>query len=244
MDDDGPFQAAGWSSEFTLENHQGKSRSILLGAPDAPGSWSDEMISGKGYQAWVNWDAALTGVSGAELKGTFDPKSYTCQAVTLWASMDTRTFMNVANTKAGQHRLAELNIPCVEVGKASLSGKDPVLDVTLHDVTFFAYSTGHDPRIWATNAVTGTYSEIPHIGRTVGLKGGDLKADFQVRKWASNTWGASINNGVGTLNRTDGHDPVHLNFTGAAAGSYNKGAFSGTASGIAAPAPLALEKVD
>jgi hypothetical protein len=241
MDGDGPMGFNAWHSEFSFEDQHGKSRSILTGDP---GSWSDEMITGKGYQAWVNWDAALTGVSGAELKGTFDPNSYTCQAATLWAFMDTNTFINLAGTHAGQQKLADLNIPCVEVGKVSLSGKDPVLDVTMHDVAFFAYSTGHDPRIWATNRVDGTYATQPGTNHTVPLHGGGLSADFQVRKWDSNRWGASIKNGAGTLNRTDIPGSVDVNFSGAAGGSYSEGAFSGTASGIAAPAPLALERVE
>jgi hypothetical protein len=242
--DGGPSEWTGWSSEIRFDHENAQSRSVLFGAP---GSWSDEKLSGKGYEAWVNWDASVTGVSGAELKGTFDPNSYTCQAAALWASMDTNTFMNLAHAQAGRDQLAELNIPCVQVGRASLSGEDDVLDVSMQDVTFFAYSTGHDPRIWATKNVGGTYFEKPEINHTLPLHGGGLSADFQVRKWGSNKWGASIHNGAGSLKREDISGSVHVNFTGAAAGSYSgndQGTFSGNASGIVAPAPLAIEKVD
>lgn len=73
----------------------------------------------------------------------------------------------------------------------------------------------------------GTYSSAPESGHTVNLSGGGLSANFEVNKWESNTWGALVNNGSGTVN---GHS---INFNGGAAGTYTGGSFSGTGAGVA-----------
>ncbi len=194
--------------------------------------WSGGQIAATGAGAWVNWDQAVTGVAGGELLGTFDPAKSTFQSVASWAWMDTNTFLNMVDTNRAA--LDALNIPAFEIGRATLAGADSTLNVQMNDVRFFAASTGGDPRIWATNGVSGGYASNP-LGHTVLLNGGGLSADFQVRGWDAGKWGAQINNGAGTLNRTDVGGSIGINFKGAAAGSYSGGTFSGTGSGVANP---------
>jgi hypothetical protein len=197
--------------------------------------WSDKQINAITSQAWVNWDDAITGVSGGDLIGTYDPVNSTWESVVLWASMDTNKFMGMVANPMEKPILAALNIPSIEIGRADLSGYSSKLDVHMNDVTFFSYSTGADPRIWATNLVGGTYSEIPDIGHTVNLVGGGLNAKFKVERWDTNKWGANITDGIGTLIRTDVGGTVNVTFKGGGAGTYTgttSGGFTGTASGV------------
>jgi hypothetical protein len=179
--------------------------------------------------AWVNWDKAVTGVVGLRLKGTFNPNDVTWQK----AYLETRQFLKMVNGSNPNdvQRLKELNIPCIQVGQADLvsdqSRKDG-LSVSMKDTKFFAYSTGHAPKIWATGNVTGTYSGTPQIGQSVLLKAPGLRADFVLQNWNNNQndkWGANVN-GDG---RVGGHS---IQFNGAAAGTIDPSTtFSGTGSG-------------
>lgn len=234
-------------------------RAVTLSSPDSPdtmGSWSDGKIDAKGFGSWVHWDIGLTGVSGSELKGTFDPNKSTWQAAALWAGMDTGTFVSLTLTEAGRDKLRQLNIPYMNVGMADLSsGVVPVslpggtMKVDMPNTTFYAFYDGSRPRIWATNGVTGTYTGTPASIEAVGdasawsvpltgsnyTKASGLIADFKVQRWegTGGNWGARIQNGVGTVND---HNIV---FRGEAAGGIDtggSGTFSGTASGTASPA--------
>ena len=197
----------------------------------AGSKWSAEEITAKTAGAWVNWNEATTGVMGGKLKGTFDPVDTTWQAVGMGNEMETEQFLNmIANGRISA--LEALNIPCIEVGRATLTGSSDLLNVHMNDVTFFAYSTGADPRIWATKDVGGSYSGIPNPGHTVNLIGGGLNANFAVNNWSNNRWGANVN-GSGTLQRRDIGGTVNINFKGAAAGSYRNGSFNGTGAGTA-----------
>ena len=230
-----------WSREWDTRSDEASIGSVgaYVSAIDAPGSWSNGLIAGKGYEAWVNWNDALTGVSGAELKGTFDPTSKNWQASALWAWMDTKTFLNLAATAEGQTKLFQVNIPCIEVGKDTLTGTGGYvgggsgMTVNMVDTTFFAYSTGARPRIWASGNVNGSGSAgAMEIGHSVSLQGttnSTLQADFAMRNWNDSTmkWTANVNNGEGTVG---GHP---ISFSGAAAGSITSSAFSGTGSGVA-----------
>jgi len=231
----------GFSGDTGVVNRQG----TIISSPNSPatdGSWSGNLISGKGFGAWTHWDAAVTGVSGADLKGTFDPNTHTWQASAMWAYMDTNTFLNLAGTEAGRNKLAQLNIPAFQIGKADLSGSyisgGNSMNVTMKDVTFFTYSTGSIPRIWATNQVTGSYTGSPASGWSANLTGSNytnasgLTAQFGLHRWDTGTkqWGANINNGNGTVNNKS------INFSGGAAGLIDTAGnkFAGTGSGRAA----------
>jgi hypothetical protein len=217
------------------------SQGLLLGVPDTGGTWANGNITGKGHGSWVHWSEAVTGVFGADVKGTFDPNNMTWQMHTLYNSIDTRTFLSLAETEAGRASLNQLNIPCINIGKTTLSGSNSGLSVSMNDVTFFSYSSGGMPRIWATNNVNGSFSSAPSIGLTVPMSGGGLNADFRVNNWANSKWGADVLNGVGTLNRTDVPGAtVNLKFGGNAAGTYtgtSSGTLAGTASGTAKSTP-------
>ncbi|MBW2027841.1 MAG: FecR domain-containing protein [Deltaproteobacteria bacterium] len=229
-----------WYRQYSHDDGSKKVQGMYLSSPDAPGSWSDGLISGKGVDAWVNWNDAVTGVSGADLKGTFDPSSNTWQASAMWAFMDTNTFLSLAGTQAGRDKLAQLNIPYIEVGRDTLTGTGGYNNdttVNMKDTTFFAYSTGAPPRVWASGNVNGTGSDGSlEIGQGIPLQGAtipDLQANFVMRSWDASKWTANIENGTGTVG---GHS---ITFSGAGAGTHpGDRTFSGTASGIADPAPL------
>jgi hypothetical protein len=141
--------------------------------------------------------------------------------------------MNSEIAKGKTDALQKLNIPCVEIGRATLNGSSDLLkNVQMKDVTFFAYSTGAAPRIWVTNNVSGNFNVVPAAGHQVGLSGGGLSANLTVQNWANNNWGATVA-GSGVLTRTDGGKP-NVSFQGAAAGNYTgttSGTFQGTGAG-------------
>ena len=198
--------------------------------------WSAEKLTARAAGAWVNWNEAVTGVMGGSLKGTFNPADATWQAVGLGANLETGQFIDMIS-RGQVDALQKLNIPCVEVGRTTLAGTSSLLKVRMNDVTFFAYSTGANPRIWAASNVSGSYSGIPSAGHTANLQsisGGNLNANFSVNNWANSRWGAAVA-GAGTLNRTDVPGSTSLQFSGAAAGTYGSGAFSGMGSGVASP---------
>jgi len=212
--------------------------------PEVPGRWSAGLISGKAYESWVNWNAAITGVSGAELKGTFDPNARTWQTVAQWAWMDTASFMALAATVQGREKLTALNIPCIEIGKTSLTQAGGTVNnlqnVYMNDVTFFAYRTGANPRIWATDKVGGDYVGTPSTtGPAVPLSGSHgLSASFDMNRWDASpggNWGANVTGG-GTYTGAGTMNGMNVDMKGAAAGKIDtpaSGKFSGTGSGQA-----------
>ncbi|MCF8061778.1 MAG: hypothetical protein K9M82_04610 [Deltaproteobacteria bacterium] len=220
-----------WQLLMELDNQNVTKRGLVIGT-----QWRDHMVNGRGSGAWVNWNQAATGITGGEFIGVYDPAQSTWAAVSLWNSLETGKFMELARTVEGREALQGLNIPCIEVGKATLTGSSSLLDIAMNDVTFFAYSTASaPPRIWATDSVTGSFSGTP-MGQSVSLSGGGLDADFTVRRWDSGSWGANVEGG-GTLQRSDGSGSVSVDFTGGAAGSYSSssGTLQGTGSGVVQP---------
>ncbi len=212
--------------------------------------WQEgQVIMGKGTLtadvsgAWVDWDAAMTGIMGGDLKGTFSARNYTqtWEAVARGVMMETGRFLDMAANNPAQ--LEQLNIPCVGVGTMNIAGgnltQGDVMTVLMEDVTFFSYSTGARPVIFATDQVTGTYSSNPGIGYNLdiaGASGNDvITGTMTIQKWDTN-WGASID-GAGNVAGTG------IDIRGAAAGSIDSvpdvfpGTFSGTAAGTCAPNP-------
>jgi hypothetical protein len=212
-----------------------------VGTVDTTGQWANGEISGKGAAAWISIDTAMTGLAGAELRGTFDPANTTWQMAASWASIDTNTFLGLTATVAGREALAQLNIPCIEVGRATLSGSSAVFsDVHINDATFFAYSTGADPTIWGSGNAGGTYVSLPVPGDTVTLTGNGLSAEFKVNNWGTTTWNAAVM-GNGTYTGTGGMAGKPVDLTGYAAGTQaggTTGAFTGTAAGLVTPAGI------
>ena len=175
----------------------------------------------------------VTGVCGADLKGTFNPDNSTWQTAAMWAGMDTRTFLAMAGTTAGQEKLAQLNIPCIEVGRTNLTGSGGNLaEVNMNDVTFFAYSNGAPPRIWATGDVNGTTNGTNPAGSTALLRGTGFDnsgVGFYMNNYgdAGGNWDASVY-GSGTV------ADYSIDMSGVAAGSVDTmTGFSGTGAGVA-----------
>ena len=168
---------------------------------------------------------------GGKLKGTFDPADPAWQAVTAGSWMDTQRFLELSATAEGRKKLQQLNIPCIEIGRANLTGGDAMMNVNMRDVTFFSYSNGAKPKIWATGNVNGTYRSAPNPGHAVPMSGNGLNATFKVNNWGKQSWGATVN-GAGVLNRNTG-GTVDVRFNGAAAGTHQNGQFSGTGAGVA-----------
>ena len=250
-----------WALLSDHSDQYGQARSYYSSIPleDIPGKWSDGEIAGKEYGAWASWQTAITGISGSDIKGAFDPVTHTWQASVMQAKLDTNTFLSLAEDPneialGPNSKLAQLNIPYIEVGRANFSGGNEFnngwMTVELNNVNFFAYSDGGQARVWATNNVSGSYglSSGTAVGWNMNLRGSEpeghpipanLNAQFTVQTWDSvnNKWGASIDGGTGTVNNKA------ITFSGAAAGNIdpNNSQISGTASGTAS-APLPQQR--
>jgi hypothetical protein len=183
-----------------------------------------------GYFADIS-SIPITGISVGETLGTFDPNVYTWQAIQMGEWLETNKFLEMAANEAGRGKLQHLNIPCVEVGRATLTGSgNNFSDLNMTDTIFFAPNSGAKPTIWATGNVNGSYSSSPAINTPIGLSGGGLNADFTFKQWdaGNGKWLSSIN-GTGGFNGSTSFQGAGAG-TGATSGS---GTISGTGAGIA-----------
>lgn len=198
--------------------------------------------SSTGYFADIS-SIPVTGISVGETLGTFDPNVYTWQAIQMGVWLETNKFLEMAGKVEGVpsniEALEKLKIPCVEVGRANLTGSWSQsvnsMNVNMNDVIFFAPNTDARPSIWATNSVGGSYAGNP-MGAVVGLSGNGLSANFNVQQWdtTNSKWLSSVTDGHGSI--TEGGSNVqNLNFHGAAAGAIDQEmrTISGTAAGVA-----------
>jgi FecR-like protein len=201
--------------------------------------WSGGQIRGKAIGAWVDISEATAGVMGGKIRGIYNPAdpSNVWDIAAGGAALEATRFLAMANGAPGEKAILDnLGIPRFEVGQVNLSGSDSQLNVNMKNVTFFAFSTGNAPRLWATDDVSGSYTAAPAPAHTVTLSGGGMSADFKVHHWAGGTWAGGItSNGTQTLTRTDTAGSVDLSFDGGAAGNYTGGTFSGTAAGVVKP---------
>jgi hypothetical protein len=196
--------------------------------------WSEGRLSGTtvGYGVDLSGIEPMTWVSAGEIKGAFDPNLSTWQAVQTAAWMETNQFLTLTGTDEGRAKLAQLNIPAIEVGKVTLTGSGNNFDaLSMNDVTFFAPSTGAPPQLWATGNVSGSYTSPPVVitPTPISLSGSGLIADFTFKTWDTETgrWLSTIN-GTGGFNGSTAFQGAGAGI-GAAAGS---GDISGTAAGI------------
>lgn len=214
----------------------------IMGQEITGTKWSSNKIAGTtiGYGADITPTTPVTWVSVGEVMGTFNPTLSTFQAVNMGVSIETNTFLALAATADGRTQLQKLNVPCVEVGNASLTGSGNNMTVAMNNVIFFSNSAGAVPKIWATGGVSGSYTATPSMGVPVALAGSGLSANFNVQQWNTNTsvnkWLATVTNGAGTL--SGGSYSGSVTFKGVAAGSITpgistSGTFSGTAAGVA-----------
>jgi hypothetical protein len=201
--------------------------------------WSGNTIKGTTVGYGADTDIAATWVSVGDVLGTFDPTTF--QIGSVGVGIETNTFLALAATEGGRAKLQALNIPAVQVGMTTLSqgvGEvNGLSGVTMSNVSFFATSTGGAPSIWATGAVSGNYNSMTEAwANPVPLAGGGLTASFGITNWdySGGVWGAKVNGG-GTL--SGGSYNGNINFRGGAAGTINTDGFSGTAAGVAKPAP-------
>ncbi len=199
--------------------------------------WSEGEVAGRSASAWVSWTELVTGVGGGELAGAYQPETGTWAAEGTGAFMTTGRFIEMAESRPDD--LKALGIPFVEIGRTDLAGTAGDLSVTLDNVTFFSFSAGGDPALWATPTVQGTFAAVPAAGTAVPLTGGDLSARFQFQTVKDGGWGAGVTDGTGVLQRSDiDGASTPIQFQGGAAGTYDPaaGTLSGTAAGTAGPA--------
>lgn len=201
--------------------------------------WSDKTLAGNvyGYGGDASYTAnALTGktwINVGEIFGTYNPNSSTMQSVMIGGWIETNKFLDLVTTN--QAALQQLNIPCVSVGNANLSGSGNNMTVSMNNVIFFANSSGAAPKIWATGNVNGGYTGTPSTSVPVALSGSGLSANFNIQRWntSANNWMATVTNGAGNLSGGSYAGPV--SFQGVGAGTINQtnNTFSGTAAGTA-----------
>ncbi|MEK6590919.1 MAG: FecR family protein [Nitrospinota bacterium] len=198
------------------------------------------------YGADLSATSPITWISVGETPGTSGSPDSTWQANQMNMWIETSKFLTLAGCGSSpcnpapenQSTLQQLNIPSVEVGRATLSGSDKMggkpIHVNMNDVIFFAYSNGSAPKIWATGNVSGTYDCSACNPTTVPLSGSGLEASFKIKVFDTSTqkWMAEVN-GKGTL--SSGSYNGSVKFDGAAAGvntGPGQGTFSGTAAGV------------
>ena len=210
------------------------SNSVMGMSIDGP-AWSGNRIQGTvlGFYADTNAATPTTGIMAGSLLGTYDSTQNTFQSVSTGIWLETTKFLTMAgkNTdllnQSNLPALSVLNIPAVEIGRATLSGNNGYSSVTISDAIFFAYASGQKPLLWASGSVTGNY-DTNSPGPINMTSSAGLSAIFDMKIWDAGTgkWLASIYNGAGTL---AGYD---IQFRGAAAGQWEDGSFYGTAAGI------------
>lgn len=217
----------------------GNDQNIIYGTQTDGSQWSNSVLAGQtyGYGADIT-TTPTTWISVGETIGTFDAAASTWQAVQTGAWFDTNKFLSMRGTPEGQAALTQLNIPFVEVGKATLSGSgNNFTTLSMIDTTFFAYSNDAAPKIWATGNVSGNYTAPPVLNTAVTLTGSGLSADFNVQQWntTNSNWMATVNGG-GTYSGTGTMNGTSVQMTGASAGrgaTASSGSITGTGSGVA-----------
>ena len=226
-----------WLGEITTPEPVGEQPvpTKRMGATIYGDPWENNRLAGGVIGHWASVDAALTGITFGKLLGTFDPKNYTYQATAAGGFLETAQYLAMTENTAGRETLRSINVPCVQVGVASLTGTTGDLTVNMNDAKFFAFSTGQVPHIWATNSVNGNFTKTQPLNTTVNIAGSGLTADFTVKNWntGTNQWMATVTNGQGGITG-GGSNVQNLQFRGAAAGKINTPtSFSGTAAGVA-----------
>ncbi|MBN1663668.1 MAG: FecR domain-containing protein [Deltaproteobacteria bacterium] len=219
-------------------------------------------MSGHIAGAKVDWANATTALIGGGFKGAFNPVDATWKAIAQGAMMDAATFLAKIDAIKGDSAALlafykATGIPCFQVGATDLRGSGEVaggvIDLGsandaskgIFNATFFAPSTGAQPRVWASGTVSGSYSGAPEAGfvaltgyapGTTGA-GNGIAADFNIRQFGA-TWGAIIDGGApaNSLTAPQGGYAAHsaITFQGGAAGTVDAaaGTFTGTAAGI------------
>jgi len=223
-----------WNGGFYFED---PTRIINIGLGGT--KWSDNKIEAfaLGYGADILPPVPATWISVGEAIGSFNPNFTTFTMGLIGASIETNTYLELAKTDDGRAQLQKLNIPCVEVGSATLTGSGNNFDsLAMNNVKFFATSQTQAPVLWATNSVTGSYSAPPALNQAIGLGGNGLYANFTFRQW--NTAGDNAGKWLATVNGSGTLSSNSIQFYGASAGTgatAYSGNINGTAAGVARP---------
>jgi len=258
-----------WTASYDLQ----EVAPILFGMDITGTQWSGNKITALpklmdsisqaaaiGYGADTTY-GPYTWISVGEVIGTYDPTN-AFKMIAMGPAIGTVKFLDMVNSNP--NALKSLSIPCINVGMTNITGTagdtanwaGNALSVNLNDVTFFSYSAGGTPKIWATGSVGGNFGGDPVALGEVPLSiGAETVANFTAKQWnnvAGGSWIGKIN-GSGT-SFTLNEPPVSGNhFTGnvnidrgAAAGVVGTawtapppetpgtaGTFTGTAAGIA-----------
>jgi hypothetical protein len=235
--------ANAWRAHFDSNSSGVRLAGSMIGDTWDPASGTLHAVFQGGYHDMQIAQAAAiptTGIFIGETVGTFNPTTFTMQAMTSGAWMTTVKFLAMVDSTAGPAALAKLNIPAFEVGRASFSGGNSDISVNVNDVRFFAPVSGARPQIFATQNITGTYSATPInpiAGATLALTQGasptvtGLTPNFTINQWdtTQGKWAATLSN-AGSTGTIGAH--TNIGFTGPAAGRINAtNTFSGTAAG-------------
>ncbi|MCX7816895.1 MAG: FecR domain-containing protein [Syntrophales bacterium] len=216
------------------KNNQGGLKITTSTYSDTDWNVNKERISGTFTGSVTQWEEAKVYMMGGDIHGMFNPSIKTYEMAITGGVVTVDKFMELVGSETGRENLKSLNIPTVFVGKDTLSGNYGDLTVNMNNVSFYAYSTGQSPRIWATNDVNGTFTQAPQTGTIVPLQGSVLEAQFNIQKWDGSKWGAKVMGQTQSGKNLGGYE---IKFTGGAAGTINQqaGTFSGTAAGISVP---------
>jgi len=236
-----PVGGAPWNVDFTITDgsladftmvgtmagHLWDTANGHLGA-GTRGAWYDML-------ALKPTENPMTGIFIGETVGTFNPT--TLQAMTSGIWMESGKFLDLVATNPAA--LQKLNIPAVEVGRASFSGGNGDYDVTVNDLVFFAPVTGARPEVFATNNITGNYLVAAPTGAATlsqisGAATSGISPTFTMNQWdgGNNKWAATLQF-TGSTGVVGGHGNVQ--FMGVAAGRTSggvPGTFTGTAAGV------------
>ena len=218
------------SNSWSLELTDASTGYMHTGMYIQGGRWMGNRMAGNVFGYWAATDTSQTGILGGSLLGTYDSTAGTFNSVVMGAYLETNQFLALAaqgSPTIPNTTLVALNIPAVQVGQTTLYGFNGSSSVTIADATFFAYSTGQKPQIWASGNVSGTYSTTGpiYMASTSGL---NLYATFNMQSfYPGSPWSATIDDGWGS----------GLVFKGFAAGTSSGSIINGTAAGAVDPAP-------
>lgn len=221
-----------WASGVDRKGGSGKLETTTYQFSDTNWDADKKRITGTFTGSVTRWEEAQNFVMGGDIHGMFNPDKKTYEMAIIGGMVTVDRFMGMVETEP--ERLKSLNIPTQLVGSDNLTGSGNGITVNMQNVSFYAYSTGQAPRIWATKDVEGSYTQTPQVNSTVNLTGQTLEAQFTIQKWQDGKWGAKV---MGQTQQGKNIGGYEVKFTGAAAGAYQEaaGTFSGTAAGVSVP---------
>ncbi len=200
------------------------------------GAWgADGRLTGTSYGVWGDWNAGRTRVMTGTLIGTANTGAGTFGAIATGSWLETGTFLT--NLTLAQ----QLGFPVTPVAGLILSGATSAMSVNASGIRFFAHAAGDPVTLWATNAVSGSYSGSLQLHSSVPLTDGTgaVSGKFHLLNAGTSpltgqsVWLGEIE-GMGTIPLGTGGF-LQSSFDGIAAGTFSAGTFAGTAAGTGHP---------